>query len=139
TVYPSSVGYEARGKGGSIAYGYRLHRFDSLSLVYAHERSKIHYEFTPAPDENGNVPVSEIADYRFTTSTIAPSYGFDSRDNPYDTTRGFKFNFTTAFSGGPLGGTVHAFKPVVTTTKFLRLSRKTTISANIEAGEIFPL
>src|SRR5438105_6774868 len=111
TLYPASVGYEARGKGGSIAYGYRLHRFDSVSLVYAHERQRIHYEFTPAPDENGNVPVSQIADYRFTTSTIAPSYGFDSRDNPYDTTRGFRFNLSTSFSGGPLGGTVHALKP----------------------------
>jgi len=139
TIYPQSVGYEARGKGGSIAYGYRLHRFDSVSLVYAHERSKIHYEFTPTPDENGNVPISQIADYRFTTSTIAPAYGYDSRDNPYDTTRGFRFNFTAGFSGGPLGGTVHALKPVLTTTKFFRLSRRSSFSFNAEAGEIFPL
>ena len=139
TLYPASVGYEARGKGGSIAYGYRLHRFDSLSLVYARERERIHYEFTPAPDENGNVPVSEISDYRFTTSTIAPSYGYDSRDNPYDTTRGFKFTATSSFSGGPLGGTIHALKPVLNTTKFFRLSRRTTVSFNAEAGRIFPL
>jgi len=139
TLYPASVGYEARGKGGSIAYGYRLHRFDSISVVYAREREKIHYEFTPAPDENGNVPVSQIADYRFTTSTIAPSYGYDSRDNPYDTTRGFKFSLSSSFSGGPLGGTVHALKPVLNTTKFFKLSRRATASFNIEAGRIYPL
>ena len=73
------------------------------------------------------------------TSTIAPSYGFDSRDNPYDTTRGFKLNLSASFSGGPLGGTVHALKPVLNSTKFFRLSRKTTVSINTEAGRIFPL
>jgi outer membrane protein insertion porin family len=139
TLYPASVGYEAHGKGGSIAYGYRLHRFDSISLVYGRERQKLHYEVTPAPDENGNVPVSQIADYRFTTSTIAPSYGFDSRDNPYDTTRGFKLSLSAAFSGGPLGGTVHALKPTFNTTKFFRISRKLTTSFNIDTGRIFPL
>jgi outer membrane protein insertion porin family len=139
TLYPRSVGYEAHGKGGSIAYGYRLHRFDSLSVVYARERSRLHYELTTSPDENGNVPIAEIADYRFTTSTIAPSYNFDSRDNPYDTTRGFKFSLSSAFSGGPIGGTVHALKPTLNTTKFFRISRKVTTSFNIETGRIFPL
>ncbi|HEY6843136.1 MAG TPA: outer membrane protein assembly factor BamA, partial [Thermoanaerobaculia bacterium] len=34
TDYPLSFGYQELSKGGSIAYGYRLRRFDSLSLVY---------------------------------------------------------------------------------------------------------
>ena len=38
TILPASFGYEQRGKGGTIAYGYRLRRFDSVSLLYGYER-----------------------------------------------------------------------------------------------------
>lgn len=136
---PASVGYESRTKGGSIGYGYRLRRFDSLSLVFAHELTRIHYEFTTAPDQNGNVPVATITDYNFRTSTIAPAYHFDSLDNPFDTTRGSRYGATFAYSGGPLGGTVHAFKPLLNATRFFKLSRRSSVSLNLEVGEIFPL
>jgi outer membrane protein insertion porin family len=139
TRYPASVGYENRGKGGTIAYGYRLRRFDSLSLLYGVERAKIHYEVTTAPDPNGNVPIADVSDYRYTTSTIVPAYNFDSRDNPFDTTRGMKIAFSAAYSGGPLGGTVHEVKPTMTLTRFFKLSKRTSFSFNVEGGRIFPL
>lgn len=137
--YPASVGYESNGKGTTLAYGYRLRRFDSVSTVYGYQRSRVHREVTTVPDANGNVPVAEIGDYRFTTSTIAPSYNYDSRDNPFDTTRGFKFSLATAYTGGPLGGTVHALKPTLDVTKFFKMSRRSSVSFNVEAGQIFPL
>ena len=66
---------EERGKGGTIAYGYRLRRFDSLSLVYGLERVEDALrESTSLPDENGNVPISDISDFDFTISSIGPSY-----------------------------------------------------------------
>jgi outer membrane protein insertion porin family len=139
TKYPLSVGFEDRGKGGTVAYGYRLHRFDSFSLVYGVERSLQHYETTERPDANGNVPLTDVADFRFTTSSIAPSYAFDSRDNPYDPTRGGRFLLTTTFSGGPLGGTIHILKPTITATKFFKLSKKSAFSINGEGGYIKPL
>jgi outer membrane protein insertion porin family len=139
TKYPAVVGYENRGKGGSISYGYRLRRFDSLSLVYAAERAKIHYELTSAPDANGNVPVAEISDFNYTVSSIAPAYNYDSRDNPYDTTRGGKLGVQMTFSGGPLGGSIHALKPTIGATKFFKLSRRTSFSVNAEGGRIYPL
>ncbi len=136
---PAAVGYESRSKGGSLAYGYRLRRFDSLSFVLGHQLSKVHYEFTGTPDPNGNIPVATITDYSFRTSSIVPAYAFDSRDNPFDTTRGARYSLALAYSGGPLGGTVHEFKPTLNFTKFLKLSRKTTVSLNVEGGRIFPL
>jgi outer membrane protein insertion porin family len=139
TQYPASVGYEERGKGGTVAYGYRLHRFDSLSVVYGLQRSKIHYETNTIPDNNGNVPLSDITDFTYTTSSIGPSYHFDSRDNPFDTTRGGRLSLSAIYSGGPLGGTIHMVKPTLAGTKFFRLSRKTSFSINVEAGQIFPL
>ena len=139
TIYPANYGYEARSQGGTAAYGYRLGRFDSFSFLYGLERSKTHYEYTPTPDENGNVPVATVADYTFLMSSIGPSYRYDSRDNPFDPMRGGRFNTSVAFSGGVLGGTIHMLKPTVGATKFFHLSRKSSISVNGEAGYIFPL
>src|SRR5260370_30603904 len=82
--YPSSIAYQEGSGGGSIAYGYRLHRFDSISLVYGLEHVKTHEESNVVPDVNGNVPISDISDLIYTSSSIGPSYAFDSRDNPFD-------------------------------------------------------
>jgi outer membrane protein insertion porin family len=139
TTYPASFGYQQRGKGGSIAYGYRLGRFDSMGLVYGYERARSHYETVEAPDPNGNLPLPQIADFTFITSALTPSYRYDSRDNPFDTTRGMRVSASAAYSGGVLGGTIDLVKPQLTLTKFFRLSRKTSVSLNVEGGYIFPL
>jgi outer membrane protein insertion porin family len=139
TQYPSSVGFEDRGKGGTVAYGYRIRRFDSFSILYGVERTRQHFEFTATPDAQGNVPVSDVSDFLFTNSSLSPSYHYDSRDNPFDTTRGFALSLSAAYSGGPLGGTIHAFKPVVKVTDFVKISRKSTFSFNLEGGMITPL
>ncbi|HWW62763.1 MAG TPA: BamA/TamA family outer membrane protein, partial [Thermoanaerobaculia bacterium] len=139
TTYPQSFGIQERGKGGTVAYGYRLGRFDSMSLVYGFEKTRSHYEFVDEPDPNGNVPVASIADFTFTLSSLVPAYRFDSRDNPYDTTRGSRFNLSLAYSGGPLGGTIDILKPTLNATRFFRLSKRTSISANVELGYIHPL
>ena len=139
TKYPAISGIEARSRGGNIVYGYRLHRFDSLSFVYGLARTRQHYEFTSAPDANGNVPIADVSDFNYTTSAISPSYSFNSLDNPFDTTRGSRLLLQSSYSGGPLGGTIHAFTPAITATHFWKLSRKSSFSVNAEVGEIFPL
>jgi outer membrane protein insertion porin family len=139
TNFPLSVGYQERSKGGSIAYGYRLHRFDSISLVYGLEHVKTHEESNVLPDANGNVPISDIADLTYTSSSIGPSYAFDSRDNPFDTTRGARFSLGLSFSGGPLSGTIHAFRPTLAATKFFKISRKSSFSVNVDLGYLKPL
>ncbi len=137
TVLPASFGYEQRGKGGTVAYGYRLRRFDSLSLLYGYERSRSVYQSQEVPDPNGNIPQPLISDLRFITSTIVPSYRYDSRDNPFDTTRGSRIALSLAYAGGPLGGSVEMFKPTIGLTRFLRLSRRSSVSANVDAGYIY--
>jgi outer membrane protein insertion porin family len=139
TDFPLSVGYQERSRGGSVAYGYRLHRFDSLSLVYGLEHVRTHEESNVLPDINGNVPISDISDLTYTSSSIGPSYSFDSRDNPFDTTRGGRVNLGLTFSGGPLGGTIHAFRPTLAMTKFFKLSRKSAFSVNVDLGYLKPL
>lgn len=137
TILPASFGYEQRGKGGTIAYGYRLRRFDSFSLLYGYERSRSVYQTQEIPDPQGNLPMPLISDLKFITSTIVPSYRYDSRDNPFDTTRGSRLSLSLAYAGGPLGGSVEMFKPTIGATRFFRLSRRSSFSANVEAGYIF--
>jgi outer membrane protein insertion porin family len=139
TDFPASIGYSERSRGGSIAYGYRLHRFDSLSLVYGLEHLRSHEESNIAPDVNGNVPISVISDVSYTSSSIGPSYSFDSRDNPFDTTRGGRVSMGMTFSGGPLGGSIHALRPTFAATKFFKLSRKSSFSVNADLGYLRPM
>jgi outer membrane protein insertion porin family len=133
---PAAFGYEQIGKGGTIAYGYRLRRFDSLSLVYGYDRSRYLYATQELPDPNGNIPESIVSTIRSTTSSIFPSYHYDSRDNPYDTTRGSRLTLGVSYSGGPLGGTIELFKPTANVTRFFRISRRASFSVNAEAGFI---
>ena len=139
TNFPLSFGYDERSRGGSFAYGYRLHRFDSLSFVYGLEKVRSHYEFTAAPDINGNVPIADVSDFDFTQSSIGPSYAYDSRDNPFDPTRGRRINIGLSYSGGPLGGTIHAFRPTIDFTQFFHVSRRSAWSFNTSLGYILPL
>jgi outer membrane protein insertion porin family len=139
THFPLSFGYEEKSKGGSIAYGYRLHRFDSLSLVYGLEHVRSHQEFNSVPDVNGNVPIADVTDFNYTSSSMGPSYNFDSRDNPFDTTRGARLSFGALFAGGPLGGSIHMLRPTLTATKFFKMSRTTSFSVNADLGWMLPL
>lgn len=137
TVLPESIGYDSRGRGGSIAYGYRIDRFESVTFLYGLERRTEHTAFTTEPDQEGNVPLPDIRDERFTTSAFVPSYRYDSRDNPFDTTQGRRFTLGLSYSGGPLGGTINLFKPVVNFAQYKRLSRRSSVSFNIEGGHIW--
>ncbi|HVT43004.1 MAG TPA: outer membrane protein assembly factor BamA [Thermoanaerobaculia bacterium] len=138
TVFPQVVGFESRGQGGTLAYGYRVDRFESISFLYGLQKVEENTEFVPLPDDEGNIPLPAISNTEFTSSTFVPAYRFDSRDNPYDTSRGMRTALSVAYSGGPLGGTINIFKPEINFTLYHRLSRRTTLSFNVEAGQIFP-
>ncbi len=138
TDYPDSVGFSSQGRGGTLAYGFRLDRFESISFLYALSDVEEHQAFLLAPDENGNVPLPLAQDITYTTSAFVPSYRYDSRDNPFDSFRGSRINAVLNYSGGPLGGTINMIKPILTLGRFWPLSRKSTISLNFEGGYIIP-
>jgi outer membrane protein insertion porin family len=138
TIMPAAVGFESRGKGGSIAYGYRISRFQSVSFSYGLENRHDHNEFVPTPDEEGNIPLPAISDEKFTMSGVVPALTYDSRDNPFDTTRGTKSSIALSYSGGALGGSISMLKPVINYTIFHRLSNRSTVDFNTELGYIHP-
>ncbi|HJQ38454.1 MAG TPA: outer membrane protein assembly factor BamA [Thermoanaerobaculia bacterium] len=135
---PRAFGYEVTGRGGTVAYGYRLGRFDSVSMLYGYDKSHYRYDVNETPDPNGNIPVGVAQILDFTTSSVVPSYRYDSRDHPFDPTRGSRISLSAAYAGGPLGGTVEMLKPTVGLTRMLKLSRKTSLSFNAEGGFIKP-
>ncbi len=139
TDFPATTGgFQSDRTGGNIAYGFRLDRFESISFLYGFEDRQDHLEIAALPDPNGNVPLPRIQDIDFTTSALAPTYRYDSRDNPFDTTRGTRGTLALSYVGGPLGGTINIFKPVLNFSNFRRISPKSTFSFNVEAGQIFP-
>jgi outer membrane protein insertion porin family len=138
TILPAAFGYEQRGQGGTVAYGYRLRRFDSISLIYGYEKARSVYQTVEDPDPNGNIPVPAINDLRFTTSSIVPAYRYDSRNSPFDAMRGSRVSLSLAYAGGPLGGTIDMFKPSFGMTRFFPMSRRSSLSFNVEGGYILP-
>jgi outer membrane protein assembly factor BamA len=53
--------------------------------------------------------------------------------------RGMKLNAGFSYSGGPLGGTIDILKPTIGMTRFFRMSRKSSVSLNVEGGYVVPL
>ena len=137
-IPPRAFGYEQYAKGGTLAYGYRLRRFDNISVMYGYDQSRYRYDVAEEPDPNGNIPVGAVTRLNFITSTIIPSYRYDSRDNPFDPMRGSRLNLSVAYAGGPLGGTVEMVKPTIGATRFFRINRRSAFSVNVEGGYIQP-
>src|SRR5262249_13488175 len=121
----------------NIGYGYHISRWNTLSILYGYQRVREHQEFTPTPDDDGNVPLPTVTDTRYNISTIAPAISHDTRDNPFDTTRGTRVGLTFGYSGRGLGGDVNIIKPDLTATWYTRLSKRTSFSLNSEIGTIF--
>jgi outer membrane protein insertion porin family len=81
-------------------------------------------------EEERNIDV-----YEGRTVSLTPSYGRDSRDDPFDPNRGMKILLRTRYAGGILGGDYDYFRPEVTFTLFKSLTKKTVVAFNIEGGQ----
>ena len=136
--YPAIVGIDAESIGGSVVYGFRLDRFESVSLLYGYQDTEQRVTLQGTPDREGNVPIASVLDRTFTTSSLVPQYRYDSRNDPYDSTRGSRISMSLAYNGGPLGGTIDMVKPVLNMSRFHPLSSKSSLSGNFEIGQIFP-
>ncbi len=124
-------------KGINVSFGLGLGLFDGLSLFYGYTDTKSRYQVYPAaPPPGSGIPPAAYADYIGKTSAIAPGYRYDSRNDPFDPTRGRRFNFSTTIAGGPLGGNFSYIKPVGMATSYFRTGRKSHFAVNMEGGFI---
>ena len=116
--------YERKSQGGVLTYGRNFRLFQSVK----HELQPFavrgllagHHPGAPArPDRSAGraSPSRETSSRRAWSSTTLsprPAYVFDSRDNPFETTRGQRITAVVEYAGGFLGGDSYFYRPELT-------------------------
>ncbi|MFN7987103.1 MAG: outer membrane protein assembly factor BamA [Thermoanaerobaculia bacterium] len=142
SVYNRSLDYSdvnQRTRGLNLSVGQGLGLFDGVSLIYAFTDTQSRYQIYPPPvPPGGAVPPNAYADYLGKTSAIAPGYRYDSRNDPFDPTRGRRFALNVTIAGGPLGGDFSFVKPIANGTVYFNTTRRSHIALNLEGGYVAP-
>jgi outer membrane protein insertion porin family len=142
--------YLRHSRGAVLTYGRNYRLFNSVSLSY--NRSNYNDETsvtvpallpgeTPPPagqPQPGDVVTTKL---RINNSSLRPAFAFDSRDNPFETTRGQRLSLAVEYAGGFLGGDNNFWRPEVAYSIFQPVSNyptKTLFAINAEAGWIKP-
>jgi len=123
--YGNSYAYTSHRQGADVRLGPRLSEYLNLLFIYGYERvtiSDVQTSVTTTPEGTD------------LTSSFTGQIIYDSRDNIFDTTKGNRNSFSLQLAGGPLGGDVHFYKPIVRSSWFLPTFWKFVFSTNFTAG-----
>jgi len=140
SLYSRDVNYlniDERRKGGSLFFGRGITLFDSWSVLYQYEDVKANFPVRGAQVPPGQpAPPDKFTQVLGTTSSFTPGYRYDSRNDPFDPNRGFRYYTTVQMAGTVLGGTDNFIKPLIGTSRYfqLRWPRHTYLAANVEGG-----
>jgi outer membrane protein insertion porin family len=116
------IGFTQESRGGSISLGKRLSNFSSLSVAYLIEDVRFN-----------QYGISEQS----TTSSIRPVYTFDTRNNFFRPSRGFRFVGSLEYAGGPLGGENFFYKTILQATQYIPIPKsRTFFGVNAEIGYV---
>ena len=144
-------GYLRNSKGAVLTYGRNFKLFQSASLsynnsLYNDETRVIVPPLVPGqePPKPGEPMPGDIITQRIriNNSSLRPAYVFDSRDNPFEPSRGQRLSMAVEYAGGFLGGDNEFLRPEVTFSMFKPVSSYPTrslIGFNAEAGLVDPL
>ena len=142
SVYNRGVEYldvNQKTKGVSASLGVGLGLFDLFSFFYGFSDTNSQYQVFPPPAPPGaGIPPIAYATFKGTTSSITPGYRYDSRNDPFDPTRGKRYGFAVTVAGGPLGGDFSYYKPAASFTWYIPATRRSNFAFNVEAGFIQP-
>ena len=142
--------YLRKSRGGVLTYGRNFRLFQSASMSYNLSRYEDRTTFVvppavpgaPAPGPNDPMPGDVITQlFEIDNSSLRPAYVFDSRDNPFETTRGRRFTAAVEYAGGFLGGNNEFIRPEVSLSLFQPVSNyptRTLVALNVEAGWVEP-
>ena len=142
-------------KGGSIVWGFSPSYFGQFSIVYGYDDAFVKYTTTrtlaagqeptfphrrPLDPPYVDAPAPEVFfdTYSGVTSSLTPSLVFDSRDDPFDPSRGLTYYGRTRVAGGLLGGDFNYIRPELGSSIYHPLTRRYILAGNFEAGQIFP-
>jgi outer membrane protein insertion porin family len=110
------LNYVQNGYGGTVFVSYPLKRsFARVGLTYGYNISNVRPITTAATnyftyiDFEGVGGPNQLSGIR--TSTVTPSYTYNSINNPISPTAGRELFFSLAFSGTELGGNVNTIQP----------------------------
>ena len=128
-------GLDQRSKGATFSLGRGLGLFDLASIFYGFTDQQSTYQVYPPPPPpgGGTVPVA-FATYSGKTSAVTPGYRYDSRNDPFDPTRGMKFGVSLSIAGGPFGGNFSYFKLSANATRYLPFGKKGHFAFNLDLG-----
>ncbi|MFY9552168.1 MAG: outer membrane protein assembly factor BamA, partial [Thermoanaerobaculia bacterium] len=128
---------EEKRLGGSIFYGKGLGLFDSATILYAYEDITANFPVRSAPTPPGQPPPpTKFTETKGTTSSITPGYRYDSRNDPFDPTRGLRLSASVQLAPTFLGGTSSFIKTIGGGTIYLpvRIPRNALLALNVEVG-----
>jgi outer membrane protein insertion porin family len=123
---------EVENRGAALTYGRNLGLFQSLSVTY----NRSQYRDRTTLDTTGAFDFLAID-----SSSLRPFYAYDSRDNPFETTRGTRLTVGVEYAGGFLGGDSYLIRPDLTLSYFRPFGtypRRTVGAFNLEAGLVDP-
>ncbi len=128
-------GLDQRSKGATFSLGRGLGLFDLASIFYGFTDQQSTYQVYPPPPPpgGGTVPVA-FATYSGKTSAVTPGYRYDSRNDPFDPTRGMKFGVSLSIAGGPFGGDFSYYKLSANATRYLPFGKKGNFAFNLDLG-----
>ena len=133
--------------GGVLTYGRNFRLFQSASISYNRSdyEDRVTYTLgTPGPNDPPLPPGYKPGDrytipYNIANSSLRPVYVIDSRDNPFETTRGQRLSLSAEYAGGILGGDNYFVRPELSyslwkpTTSY---PARQVLAINIEGGMV---
>ena len=99
--YKDFLGYNQDRLGGSIGFGRRLFGNLAASLAYRLQQDKIKDVASNAPLQVQLAAATNNGES--STSSLTTALVWDVRDNPRESTRGYRVSGTATVAGGPLG------------------------------------
>ncbi|MFL6200495.1 MAG: outer membrane protein assembly factor BamA, partial [Thermoanaerobaculia bacterium] len=134
-------------QGAILTYGRNFRLFQSASISY----NRSAYEDTeriiwpdtgvpPGPDDHKPGDIVEFVT-QIDSSSLRPLYVIDSRDHPFEPTRGQRFSLGVEYAGGILGGENYFIRPEVSYSAFVPVSEyptRTVFAVNVEGGSVEP-
>jgi outer membrane protein insertion porin family len=146
--YANVAGYTQESTGATATTGFVVGKWSRAFLNYTYEVIKLS-EANPADLTNpffpgaGNVTSGPAYDPllfgdfgRRTESRVAPSFVYNTVDNPYTPRAGMRHTVSFMFAGGPLGGTVNYYRPTAEAILYHKVGRKMALGVRAQAALI---
>ncbi len=142
--------------GFSISMGKGLRAFTSINGLFSFEDVNSRYAVArfgvPGDPTVGHVPPVGVPpvdpvpyeqyyeEFSGRTVSFTPSFTIDNRNDPFNTTKGKRFNARLRMAGGLLGGNYDFLQPAVEFTKWIPYSKKEKVifAFNTEVAQYFP-